>query len=103
MNPEENQQQYWQQQITAWQASELSGAAYCKEHSLTYHRFCYWRQKLISRQRTQVNSPSGFAKVVPPPSPAAAGELMISLPSGLSITGLHAGNVELLGAILRQL
>jgi hypothetical protein len=29
--------------------------------------------------------------------------LTLRLPGGMAITGLHAGNVDLLGAILRQL
>jgi hypothetical protein len=30
-------------------------------------------------------------------------DLTLRLPGGMAITGLHAGNVDLLGAILRQL
>jgi lauroyl/myristoyl acyltransferase len=30
-------------------------------------------------------------------------ELTLALPGGLTITGMHAGNIELLGMILRQL
>jgi hypothetical protein len=36
----------WQQHITDWQASGLSGMAYCQQQSLTYCRFVYWRKKL---------------------------------------------------------
>lgn len=95
-------QEYWQQQVAAWQASEQSGAAYCREHDLVYHRFCYWRQKLLSSQRAEPVSSTGFARVLPAPG-AAATELRISLPGGIAISGLHAGNITLLGAILRQL
>ncbi len=31
-------EQLWQQHITQWQASGLSGMAYCKQQSLTYCR-----------------------------------------------------------------
>lgn len=37
---------FWQQTLTDWAASGLSGATFCKEHSLTYHQFVYGRQKL---------------------------------------------------------
>ena len=37
---------FWQQQITDWEATGLSGNAYCKQQSLIYHQFVYWRQKL---------------------------------------------------------
>jgi len=33
----------------------------------------------------------------------ATDDLTVSLPGGVSITGLHAGNIEWLGAVLRQL
>ena len=95
--------QTWQQRIADWQASGLSGAAYCKQESLVYHRFVYWRQKLSSSEEPSkpVQTRSGFARVAPVPD-AGAG-LTVSLPGGVSITGLHAGNIELLGALLRQL
>lgn len=95
-------QEYWQQQVAAWQASEQSGAAYCREHDLVYHRFCYWRQKLLPNQHTDPASSTGFARVLPMPVTAAT-DLRISLPGGIAISGLHAGNIALLGAILRQL
>src|SRR5680860_1728188 len=36
----------WQRHMTDWQASGVSGSAYCKQQSLVYHQFVYWRQKL---------------------------------------------------------
>ena len=33
----------WQQHITDWQVSGVSGSAYCKQQSLVYHQFVYWR------------------------------------------------------------
>lgn len=98
--------QFWQQALSDWQASGLSGAAYCKQQSLVYHQFVYWRQKLCNSaepsERNQVRS--GFARVAPiPDAGAAEGGLTVSLPGGVSITGLHAGNIELLGTVLRQL
>ena len=95
--------QFWQQTLSDWQASGLSGAAYCKQESLVYHRFVYWRQKLTGREEPSkpVQTRSGFARVAQVAN-AGAG-LTVSLPGGVSITGLHAGNIELLGAVLRQM
>ena len=95
--------QFWQQTLSDWQASGLSGADYCKQESLVYHRFVYWRQKLTGREEPSkpVQTRSGFARVAPVAN-AGAG-LTVSLPGGVSITGLHAGNIELLGAVLRQM
>lgn len=99
-NPDLNQ--LWQQTLSDWRASGLSGAAYCKQQSLVYHRFVYWRQKLASNPEGKAGSPSGFARVAPVPDDGIGG-LTVSLPGGVSITGLHNGNIELLGAVLRQL
>ncbi len=96
----------WKQHIEDWQASGLSGMAYCQQQSLTYCRFVYWRKKLTEPETSVPEQPAsslGFAKVTAVASPSSPEGLTVSLPGGVSITGLHAGNVELLGAVLRQL
>lgn len=101
---------FWQQQIHDWEATDLSGNAFCKQQSLIYHQFIYWRQKLASVEAYSKQAPAatGFARVVssvsrPGAETGDATGLTISLPGGVAITGLHAGNIELLGAVLRQL
>lgn len=102
INPD--QHVYWQQTLSEWQASGLSGAAYCKQLSLSYHRFVYWRRKLNGRaDRNKSQAQSGFVRVDPVSKDWSTDGLTVSLPGGISITGLHAGNIELLGALLRQL
>jgi len=99
-------QQYWHRRLCEWRESGLSGAAFCKQHALTYHQFVYWRRKLESgaERRDAGEARSGFARVaLAPPGAEAVDGLTVSLPNGVSITGLHAGNVDLLGAIVRQL
>lgn len=94
----------WQQHITDWQASGLSGMAYCQQQSLTYCRFVYWRKKLTNPKPVSAGPAlSGFAKVATIPGANPPEGLTVSLPGGISITGLHVGNVELLSAVLRQL
>ncbi len=86
--------------------SGLSGAAFCKQYALSYHQFVYWRRKLGAKvEREQAaGSRSGFTRVALAAPPAASADgLTVLLPGGVSITGLDAGNVALLGAILRQL
>jgi hypothetical protein len=46
---------------------------------------------------------SGFARVTRVAASPVSNDLTLKLPSGMAITGLHAGNVDLLSAILRQL
>lgn len=76
--------------------------AYCKQQSLTYCQFVYWRKKLAT---VTPGGPAscGFARVAPASGLETPDGLTLSLPGGASIIGLHAGNVELLGAVLRQL
>ena len=83
----------------------MSGSAYCKQQSLVYHQFVYWRRKLVPTEGSleQEQAVTGFARVVSVPGLGGADGLTVALPGGVSITGLHAGNIELLGAVLRQL
>lgn len=97
----------WQQHITDWQISGVSGNAYCKQQALVYHQFVYWRRKFAAAENTlkQEQVTNGFARVVSAPgaSIGVADGLVVTLPGGVSVSGLHAGNIELLGAVLRQL
>jgi hypothetical protein len=101
----EDRHQYWQQCLIDWQVSSLWGAAYCKQHSITYHQFTYWRRKLLEDDLNQQQGSAGFTRVtaIEPQPLITHPELTLTLPSGVVITGLHVGNVDVLGAILRQL
>jgi hypothetical protein len=95
--------QFWQEQVEAWQTSGLSGQAFCKQHDLSYHRFVYWRRKQSRTQPDPSASAAGFVRVTQAQPASPDRELTLVLPNGVSITGIQAANVELLGAILRQL
>ena len=95
----EQRRAFWSEKMAAWKASGLSGQAFCQQHELTYHQFGYWRRKL----QDQEQAPSGFARVVAATGAAPSTGLRVSLPSGLSISGIDAGNIALVGEILRQL
>lgn len=97
---DQDNRQYWHQQIGQCQAEGLSGAAFCKLHTISYHKFVYWRAKL-----REIDSPppvvGGFVEGVA--SQGASAKLSVLLPGGISITGFEASNIALLGAVLRQL
>jgi hypothetical protein len=40
----------WQAHLHAWEKSGLSGAEYCRQHTLSYHAFTYWKRKNSIRQ-----------------------------------------------------
>jgi len=97
---------YWQQQFNDWRDSGLSGAAFCRQRVLSYHQFVYWRRKLEGSAKVSTPdgvSGAGFARVTQVPPSQESGDLTLRLPGGMAITGLHAGNVDLLAAILKQL
>ena len=95
----------WQQIMTECQASGLSGMAFCKQQTIPYHQFTYWRSKLrqADSDKSKERSGSGFARVSVAGPDRSTTELTIRLPGGISITGLHTNNIDLLGSILRQL
>jgi hypothetical protein len=60
----QQREQYWQHIMAEYQASGLSGMAFCKQEAVSYHRFTYWRSKLCSTQQESPESPTGFVRVI---------------------------------------
>jgi|AZIJ01.1.fsa_nt_gi hypothetical protein len=90
---------YWQQQVSIWKESGLSGAKFYKANDLSYHRFVYWRQKLGCSTAPKKTAPtaSGFTRIAV--QPERDDGLSLSLPSGLVVRGITAANI----AVVRQL
>lgn len=94
---------YWRPHIEAWQQSDLSAAAYCKQQALNCDQFYYWRKNLLTL--TTDSKPAGFTRV----SQLAVGAnperegLAAHLPNGMCLSGITAGNLDVAVAILRQL
>src|SRR5680860_1201879 len=74
MTPTERAQ-VWQQHITDWQATGVSGSSYCKQQSLVYHQFVYWRRKLAPTEDSLANeqAATGFTRVVSAPGVGIGG------------------------------
>lgn len=99
----QDRKQFWQQHIDAWQASDLSGAAFCKQRDLNYTQFNYWRKKFQVAEA--VENPAGFAQVrqlAASPNYLSDG-LCVHLPSGISFSGINIGNLDVVVALLRRL
>ena len=101
---------YWQNQVAEWQRSNLSVAAYCWRHQVSYHKLLYWRRKLdeSSSSEPAVNEVSGFTRVVSQrldvsEYTSSQPALTVTLPNGIKVVGLYASNISLLGDILRLL
>jgi len=56
-SPQEEKRRLWQRHILAVQESDLSAAAYCRLHGLSYQSFAYWKRVLPgSLDQTEHNS-----------------------------------------------
>lgn len=93
---------YWREQIETWKESGLSGARFCQDHDLIYHRFVYWRQKFDAStpQRKKRSGDNGFAAVTVQPAHHCG--LSLSLPNGLTVLGIDADNVSVVRQLLDQ-
>jgi len=55
---------FWKLHIKQWQASGLSQASYCREHSLHEHQLSYWKRKFLSDTKpVEPESKTGFTRV----------------------------------------
>jgi hypothetical protein len=84
----------WQLHLNAWQSSEQTQAAYCREHDLAYCQFTYWKQKLVQKVASApCDSHSGFVPVEI--INGRSSSLTICLPNGASIEGVSEDNCQL--------
>lgn len=92
---------FWLAHFKSWQASQLTAQAFCQSHSLNYDQFLYWRRKFSPAKQTPS---AGFAKVVSKPTALAPDRgLVVHLPNGIKLSGLHADNVDVAATLLRAL
>jgi hypothetical protein len=93
----------WPQHFERWRQSGLTQSEYCRQAGLSRHRFKYWRRQLepteVRRRRKRA---SGFVPVQVRPSTAAP-SLTLTLPNGMVLRGIDAGNVELVKRLVEQL
>lgn len=103
--PESNEETYWREHFTRWRESGLSQSEYCHQAGLSRHRFKYWRRKLepaTLKKRRAKKRGSDFVALQVQPAPLASG-LSLSLPNGMVLRGIEAGNVELVSRLVTKL
>ena len=93
---------YWQQQVTGWQASGQSQKAFCNANDLNFHRFGYWRRKLLHLTDSGSQHASGFVPVTLS-SQTVPTSLSIQLPNGLMLQGITLDNLPLVYQLLSRL
>jgi hypothetical protein len=69
--PTHEDKKFWREQLIRFEGSRLSLKKYCQVNSVSYSRFQYWRQKLISDKAIKavpvVLTPKAPATVKPKP------------------------------------
>lgn len=98
-------QSFWHCHVERYLASELSKAAYCREHDLSYHQMVYWSSKAQRPDSRSLATVSSSSPMLVPVSlaPSSSGDLSIRLPTGVVISGINASTVGLLGAVIGSL
>ena len=97
---------FWQLHIVQWQASGLSQAGYCREHSLHVHQFSYWKRKFLAdREPVDTEPKAGFARVqvaAHVAMPTSEG-LSLCFPDGTQMTGIAQHNMALIKQLIEVL
>lgn len=102
--PESNEARYWREHFSHWRESGVSQSEYCHRAGLSRHKFKYWRRKLepSTLKRRRKKRDSGFVPLQVQPAPQAWG-LSLSLPNGMVLRGIEAGNVDLVTRLVSKL
>lgn len=95
----------WQRRLKSWHDSGLSQKQWCEQNNVRQPQFWYWKKKLeeIPVAQKKDMAASGFVPVALAPEPevkkAGPTPLSISLPGGVSVSGIDHSNL----ALARQL
>ncbi|HET8899687.1 MAG TPA: IS66 family insertion sequence element accessory protein TnpB [Rhodanobacteraceae bacterium] len=92
-----NKADVWGERLTAWRASGLSAAAYCRGQGLSYAQFVYWQRRLAR------NTMAWLPVAVASPAPTAPGlTVALALPGGvrLEVTGIGVTELATLARAL---
>ena len=99
---------FWRLHIAQWQASSLSQASYCRQHTLVTHQFRYWKQKFQVDHESDNLEPkakAGFARVQVAAHVAAPvfPGLTLCFRDGTQITGIAQHNLSLIKQLIEVL
>lgn len=100
----EERHAYWQSHLSAWQQSDLSQSAYCRDAGLALHQFMYYRKRLlmVNAQEERLSQISGRdsgafvpVQVKGTDESVSSTSLNLQVSGGLTITGITAANLSL--------
>lgn len=95
----------WSQHLQSWRDSGLSQSVWCRLHDIKPNQYWYWRKKLDEASLPadsithKGGKPSPFVPVIPDSQAVAttpvSSPLAVSLPNGLTVSGLDQTNLRL--------
>ena len=101
IKPAESLSDYWRHHIQRWQQTDQNQSSYCRVNELNYHRFTYWRRKLIAPRSStrQAVQRSNFVPVKAA-SALVSSNLTATLPNGVILQGIAAENLSVVKQLL---
>ncbi len=103
LKPSEKKQ-YWARHIRQWETSGDTQQDYCRQHQLKLHQLVYWKRVLSPHSKTSTNKAAFVSVQLTQPlaltSPDVSSGLVIELPSGIRIQGVHTENLPLIQVIM---
>ena len=93
--------QFWGDHIRAWQDTDLSQAAYCRQNDLVRHRFWYWRNRMDAPSSKGVS----FVPVALPPDRIGRAPRTVSVitPNGYKIELGSSFDPNLIGQLMHTI
>jgi hypothetical protein len=95
----------WKNHIDQWKQTDLSQAAYCREHQLDESQLSYYKRKFagtLVSSKPQVQS-SGFVNVQVAPEAQPVETLTLHFANGAHLSGITAANVATVEQLARAL
>ena len=89
---------YWLQHIEQWQQTNVTQAAYCREHRLCPDKFSYYKRTLAGQTKARNLTSSGFVSVQVKQATHSDG-LTLSFANGMRLSGIAEHNL----AVVKQL
>ena len=96
---------FWTNHIEQWKKSDLSQAAYCREHQLDQSQLSYFKRKFagtLMPGKPKVKS-SGFVSVQVTPQVQPIEPLTLHFANGAHLSGITAANVTVVKQLARAL
>ena len=93
----------WQKHLQSQRESGLSQQAYCQQHGLKSHQFWYWKRKLEGPKRQSTKPSSSVFVPVSLASPVSNPGLSITLPNGISLSGIAEHNHHIVQQLMKVL